>query len=249
MVNILINADDLAFSTEVNEKIFYFMRNGKIKSSTILANGPAFEHAMRNLGRFPECSFGIHLNLTEFFPISMNKEIENICMQSGEFGNKVKSIRIRQKLASAIFDELDQQIIGLRNAGVAISHIDSHHHVHTCPSLFFVIKRLQIKHRIFRVRLARNVFPGDICRSRSQMLAKHLWNTSLRLFPPKTKTTDFMCDLQSFNNISQQIDSDSIVEIMVHPGHSYSSQEDAIMETDFSKLFGENSRIISYWDI
>ena len=70
-MRIIINADDLGISQEVNDAIFGLMAEGKVTSATILANGPAVEEAARRVAEFPECSFGVHLNLTEFKPWTM----------------------------------------------------------------------------------------------------------------------------------------------------------------------------------
>src|SRR5208283_3639702 len=65
-IQIIVNADDLGLSAEVNEAIFRAMEAGVITSATMLSNGPAVIPAARMLHRFPHCSFGVHLNLTEF---------------------------------------------------------------------------------------------------------------------------------------------------------------------------------------
>lgn len=65
-IQIIVNADDLGLSAEVNEAIFRAMEAGVITSATMLSNGSAVIPAARILHRFPNCSFGVHLNLTEF---------------------------------------------------------------------------------------------------------------------------------------------------------------------------------------
>ena len=66
-MNVIINADDLGKSIEVNEAIFDMMARGSVTSATILANGPKLQNALTRLAHFPHCSFGVHLNADEFF--------------------------------------------------------------------------------------------------------------------------------------------------------------------------------------
>ena len=48
-MKIIINADDLGLSCLVNDEIFSLIANGRITSSTIMANAPATEDALASL--------------------------------------------------------------------------------------------------------------------------------------------------------------------------------------------------------
>lgn len=52
-VQIIVNADDLGISYEVNEAIFDLMSRGRITSANLLANAPATEQAIRTIPKFP----------------------------------------------------------------------------------------------------------------------------------------------------------------------------------------------------
>jgi hypothetical protein len=69
-IAVIVNADDLGMSREVNDAIFELMSRGRISSATILANAPATRDAARRAQAFPRCSFGVHLNLTQFEPLT-----------------------------------------------------------------------------------------------------------------------------------------------------------------------------------
>ena len=45
MLTIIVNADDAGTSREVNEAVFELMSRGQLRSTTLLANGLAPEHA------------------------------------------------------------------------------------------------------------------------------------------------------------------------------------------------------------
>jgi predicted glycoside hydrolase/deacetylase ChbG (UPF0249 family) len=68
-VRLIINADDLGISPVVNDEIFDHINRGFVSSATILGNGPAVADATHQIARFPQASFGVHLNATEFAPL------------------------------------------------------------------------------------------------------------------------------------------------------------------------------------
>src|SRR5271169_4294776 len=100
LIQIIVNADDLGMSAEVNEAIFRAMENGVITSATMLSNGSAVVPAARRLRRFPNCSFGVHLNLTEFQPLGAESPtaLSSILDEQHCFnGNAIREVRISAK--------------------------------------------------------------------------------------------------------------------------------------------------------
>lgn len=195
---IIVNADDLGVSSEVNDAIFGLMATGRVTSSTMLANGPLLaEAAVRGRG-FPRCSIGVHLNLTQFEPLTCDSGLDPILNEKGEFNsNRIREIKVGSLLRKAIFKEWVAQIDRLRALGVEPSHIDSHHHVHTIPSLFLVLKRVQKATDIRKVRLSMNLYGSRAKASGFLLLKKRLWNFALRRFY-STATTERMSDLKVF---------------------------------------------------
>ncbi len=59
-MKIIINCDDLGASVTINECIFELMEQRRVTSATLLTNGSAVEDAVRQIGKYPECSFGVH---------------------------------------------------------------------------------------------------------------------------------------------------------------------------------------------
>ncbi len=71
-MRLIINADDLGRSPEANRAIFDLMDRGLVTSATVMANGPYVDEALSRVGHYPRGSFGVHLNLTEFRPLTQN---------------------------------------------------------------------------------------------------------------------------------------------------------------------------------
>lgn len=186
-VRIILNGDDLGRSPEVNDAIFNLMASGRLTSATLIANAPYAEVAARHLSKFPMCSFGAHLNLTEFRPLTRDPALEPL-LEEGTFRDRVRDVRITSRLAAAAERELIAQVARLMGLGVRVSHLDSHQHVHTLPSFFGVLKRVQKRFDIRRVRISKNVYSPALRPGRSLLLRKWLWNTALRRFY-STRTT------------------------------------------------------------
>src|SRR5215510_1621867 len=84
-MRLIINADDLGASETVNDTVFELMSRKCVTSATLLANGPAITKVVRELVHFPYCSFGIHLNITEYWPISSENGLTPILDERGAF--------------------------------------------------------------------------------------------------------------------------------------------------------------------
>lgn len=55
---------------EVDSAIFDLMRRRRITPATMLVNGFSVAKAARELSRISACSFGVHLNVTQFEPLT-----------------------------------------------------------------------------------------------------------------------------------------------------------------------------------
>src|SRR5262245_31637644 len=221
-MRVIINADDLGATEAVNDAILELMARKCVTSATLLANGPVINKAVRDSLHFPYCSFGIHLNITEYRPISSENGLKPILDKKGAFNgcvnNNPKGIEKRFSLLAAITREWSSQIESLLAQGIKISHFDSHHHVHTLPALFPVLKYLQKRFGIKKVRISKNIYMSCERVSRYKIIMKSVYNNLLRNLYTTTTTSGFT-DLVTFNDNAQQgIIQHDTVELMVHPG-------------------------------
>jgi predicted glycoside hydrolase/deacetylase ChbG (UPF0249 family) len=229
-MQVVVNADDLGISNKVNDSVFEMMEERLVSSATIMANGPQVEDACRRLTRFPQCSFGVHLNITQFAPLTSSGEFEALTDGCGEFlTDTVRRIKIDSALAQAIYDEFCAQIQRLVYLGVPVSHLDSHHHVHTIPGVFSVLKRVQKQFDIRKVRITRNIYAQHEHASRSLLVKKAFYNFALRHYIG-TKTTQGFTDYKTFCQASESaLKKYRSVEIMMHPGSSvYEDESDEL---------------------
>ena len=168
---------------------------------------------------------------------------------SGVLGRTPGRIKRTRKLLSAMADEWCHQIDFLQKAGVQVSHLDSHQHVHTVPLVFPVLKYVQAKYGIRRVRTTRNVFRTGTRPSRAKFWAKRAYQFSLRHLYA-TRTTHVFMDFLTFYERAvvgrQQWPS---VEVMVHPGSTADAEENRLLDSDWLDRLREGVRLISYGEL
>ncbi|MEI8045155.1 MAG: ChbG/HpnK family deacetylase [Verrucomicrobiota bacterium] len=236
---LVINADDLGYSDQVNDAVFDLMAEGRITSATMLANGQAILDAARRCKGFPQCSFGVHLCLTELMPISQAGRELPFVAGNGQFDSRCfAATRASLAVYHGIFIEWCEQIKFLRELGVPVSHIDSHHHVHTRPWLFPVLKRVQVAARIRKVRASLNLYLEEEHKPGWRLLAqKRLFNCALRLCYA-TSTTDIFTNFRWFEMLRSSLSlGGKTVELMTHPGSAgYQRETELLRSSNFDSL-------------
>jgi predicted glycoside hydrolase/deacetylase ChbG (UPF0249 family) len=249
-MDLIVNADDLGYSSDVNEAILTRMAQGCITSSTILANGPALDDAIRRIRDYPQYSIGVHLNLTEFRPLVGCNGLLPILDAEGCFAiGRIRHSRITGHLQEAIFQEWCAQIERLASLGLRPSHIDSHHHVHTIPALFPVLKRIQRRFGLRKVRPTMNIYPPDATKTPRKMVCKVVWNLALHYYY-RTATCSGFTNLSTFYAVAQQQPlSHHSVEVSVHPGQPGFEHESRVLDQPWQHSLPFMANLIGYHDL
>jgi predicted glycoside hydrolase/deacetylase ChbG (UPF0249 family) len=250
-MRVIINADDLGLSPQINDATFDLISAGLISSATIMANAISVEDAVKRANFFPKVSFGIHLNITAFSALSLSNGLKTILDDNGNFIVKSRLIKtsITRFLSNAIYSEFCSQVERLLLLGINISHIDSHEHIHTIPSIFPILKRLQQRYDIRKVRISRNIYLPNYRVSKHLLLKKYFYNFMLnKIF--STKTTSGFGSLEEFytNAKSNNLKHDT-VEIMVHPGSQKYNNETSILKPFWYKNLPLNIKLINYYQL
>jgi|SRR5579883_152168 len=246
---VIVNADDLGCTPEINRAIFELIERGRVTSATLMANGPAVEEAARELKKYPRASFGVHLNLTEFAPLAPSEGLAPILGADGKFNNNIRRIRLDGSIKTAILIEWCAQVDRLRTLGVNLTHFDSHHHVHTVAGLFPVLKTLQSRYGIRRVRLTRNLYDAGQKLRPGVRAAKGAWNMALRHIY-STRTTTTFTSLESFHSqVSHGYKPARTIELMVHPGSKDFVDETSLLSGPWIETVEPKMQLISYHEI
>jgi predicted glycoside hydrolase/deacetylase ChbG (UPF0249 family) len=247
-IRIVVNADDLGISEAVNEAIFRRLENRTVTSATILSNGPFTAQAIERVRRFPECSFGVHLNLTEFKPLSANSQVtlSEILNEQGQFnGNAIREAKIGVPILRAIYREWCEQIENVMRMGPQPSHLDAHHHVHTIPQMLPVLALLRRRYKINRIRISRNLYTSESLPAPGMLARKRLYNRMLRSVG--FKTTGIFTDLETFVRLcSLKAPRKPIVEVMTHPGSEAHVEESRLLDSDWLTALAYQATLVSY---
>ncbi len=144
MRQLIINADDFGFTRDVNAGIVRAHGEGVLTSTTLMANGDAFEDAVRLARASPGLDVGCHLVLVQGRSLLTGKALPRGPRQ------------LLWALASDgldVYAELRPQIEKMLSAGIIPTHLDSHKHTHLTPSVFRHVVRLAYEFGIPYVRL------------------------------------------------------------------------------------------------
>lgn len=247
-MRIIVNADDFGISEPVNEAIFQGMRRGVITSATMLSNGAAVRAAAQKLHLFPKCSFGVHLNLTEFEPLcpGSHTDLASILDKNRCFnGNAIREVRIGPAMLRAIFREWCSQIESLMRLGVKPSHLDAHHHVHTIPQMLPVLAALRRRYNINKVRISLNMYDESQHPAQLLLAKKRLYNLALRTIG--FRTTRIFTDLEIFIKRCAVLPPRAAsAELMTHPGSLPRTEEASLLESDWPSRLSYKATLVSY---
>lgn len=154
---LIINADDLGLTTGVNSGIFHAHEHGILTSASLMAGGDATNDAIARARHYPALGIGCHLTLVDGRPLLPPSQVPTLVDASGHFRPSWKPF-IRDAVAGRISmqeveRELTAQIDQLASAGIRLTHLDSHKHVHAFPGIFAIVARLAQRFAVPTVRV------------------------------------------------------------------------------------------------
>lgn len=162
---LIINADDLAMSVATNLAILESHARGVVTSASLMANMAAFDHAVEQVLRpNPRLGAGIHLCLTSGRPLLAAEEVPLLVDREGQlrhgFLGLIGLLRSRHggDALAQIAREWQAQAARIDACGIAVDHLDSHHHVHVIPELFPLAAEIA-RRRGLAVRLPHEALP------------------------------------------------------------------------------------------
>jgi predicted glycoside hydrolase/deacetylase ChbG (UPF0249 family) len=131
---LVVNADDFGFTRDVNAGIVEAHCCGILTATSIMANGAAFEDAVRLAMENPGLDVGCHLVLVQ--GESMARPGTPLPATLGELLWMLALGRM------AVYDELVAQVRRVVAAGLRPTHLDTHKHTHVAPSVLAAVTRI-----------------------------------------------------------------------------------------------------------
>lgn len=144
MKQLVINADDFGFTRDVNAGIVHAHREGVLTATTLMANGNAFDDAVRLAAENPSLDVGCHLVLVQGVSLLDGRPLAR---NWREVLTRVAGNRLHP------YEELRAQVERIVGSGLRPTHLDSHKHTHVLPSVFRAVLRLAREFEIPWVRL------------------------------------------------------------------------------------------------
>src|SRR4029079_7200928 len=143
---LVVNADDFGFTPDVNQGIVEAHRNGILTATTLMANGDAFDDAIRLAGLTPTLDIGVHLVLIGGGALITARSYPQTVPQ-------LVAALVRREIRP--YDELRAQVRRIVDAGIRPTHLDTHKHTHLAPPVLDAVARLSEE---FGVRWVRRPF-------------------------------------------------------------------------------------------
>ena len=158
----MVNADDFGLSPGVNRGIIEAHEAGSVTSTSLLANAPGFADAIARARAAPRLGIGLHANLTVGAPAAPRTAVESLWDPRTEAFYPLSRL-VRRALAGQIDPrhvavECAAQLARLQSAGIAVTHIDSHRHVHILPGIWRAVVTVARQEGVRAVRVPRE--PG-----------------------------------------------------------------------------------------
>lgn len=140
---IIVNADDFGRHERINRAVERGVRDGVLRSATVMPGGAAFEDAAALARRTPALGVGIHLTLVNGTPVLPPAEIPSLVTPEGIFYDNhtlfaVRLLRGKINLAE-VRAELTAQLRRVEAAGIRPTHADSHQHMHVLPGVIDIV--------------------------------------------------------------------------------------------------------------
>ncbi len=245
MRNLIVNADDLGWTAGVNRGIAEAHRNGIVTSTSLLANGCAFDDGVRTSSELPRLGVGVHLNLSDGKPVAPKKEVHSLLNEAGEFSGGPENLLFRLTAKNLdvndVEREWDAQIKKVQAAGIHATHLDGHKHVQMLPGLFGIALRLAKKHGIEAVRVSHEASslraaltdgseaPGVVLKQGVQARGLKLLGRDAKKMAEHAgiATADYFCGIAQTGvltkkGVQQLLASlpEGTTELMCHPGYA-----------------------------
>ncbi len=187
---LIVNADDFGFTRGVNEGIAQAHYQGIVTATTLMAGGAAFEHAVELARATPALDVGAHLVL---WPDGVGPQPLSRFLA-----------RAARMTAAEAETEFARQVEKIRAAGLRLSHLDTHKHMHLFPHVMRALVRVA---RRFEIPWVRRPF----------------WAASVRRFG--LRATDHFLGLRLTGRLNRESLARAlrslrpgITELMCHPG-------------------------------
>ncbi len=221
MQQLIITGDDCGLSEGINHAAARLHECGHLTAASIMVNFDATTHAFDLFKAYDRLEVGIHLNLSDGFPITRPASPSPLTRSNGQFHRRIISM-LRTLVPTSSFlelveTELHAQMECFISYGRPPAHITTHRHFHISPALREIIIKLAREYQVpwlRAYRLSASVVPNNWFHSR------HIEEDEY----PDVTMPDHLVSIKSWmGRDPQQLAEvlhtlEGVAEIIVHPG-------------------------------
>ena len=147
MKYLIVNIDDVGLSDAINQAVKKCYLSGAITGVSIMPLAKNFQEACTLLHDLKKTEVGVHLSFVNQKEKGKFLGYQHIFLK----------FHILKKMSSQdIYNELRGQIIKVKEAGLVITHLDSHEYIHMFPMVLRIVIRLMKEYDIPYLR-----FPSE----------------------------------------------------------------------------------------
>ena len=143
---LIVTADDFGLHAAVNAAVSQAAQTGVLTAASLMVGAPAAAEAVRLARELPQLRVGLHLVLTDGWPVLARREIPDLVGQDGLFADNMvresfrycASARMRRQLRA----EIRAQFAAFARSGLRLDHVNTHKHFHLHPLILGDILRI-----------------------------------------------------------------------------------------------------------
>ena len=236
MTRLVLNADDAGLAPGLSRRVASLLASGRLCGTSLLACGTAFDEAVRALREAGVVDAGVHLCLVGGeTPLSPPERVGGIA-PGGRFPRSWPAVaaRVASGLApvAEVEREWEAQVVAVLSAGLRVTHLDAHQHLHLLPRLVPAAVALARRFDVPYVRAPRGddpaatADPGLAGSARARLLAlfgagaRRLLSRAGLPEPPRVLglAEAGRMDLARWRTLLDALPSEGTFEVVLHPG-------------------------------
>ena len=162
---LIVNADDFGLTDGINRAVRDLHHLGALTSTTLMAAAPHFREAVEISQQQKLLGVGCHIVLLDGTPVADPATIPTLLDPASQRGSDprfratlgefVRDLYLGRIDSTHIEREAMAQILRLQQAGVSLTHVDTHKHTHMFPR---VLKSVMRAAQACNIRAIRNPF-------------------------------------------------------------------------------------------
>ena len=135
----IVTADDFGLAPEVNAAVETAHSKGILTAASLMVGAPAAADAVDRARRMPSLKVGLHIVLTDGYPVLPPSRLPNLIDRSGRFRSDMGRASVRiffdPMTRRQVADEITAQCEAFLATGLQLDHVDCHKHWHLHPTI------------------------------------------------------------------------------------------------------------------